>query len=106
MTTTRRRRNPPAKMSQTIRMSSGRVTRTTDVADNRPSQTQTPGALSIRALWLAMITVFSLMAGAAAGVIAGISTHNPYAGILVAGSTFGGTVLLLISMAKFLNAGS
>ncbi|MEU8011806.1 hypothetical protein [Micromonospora parva] len=48
----------------------------------------------------------SLMVGIAAGVITWTGNRNPQASILVGGSTFGGSVLLLLAMAAFLTAGS
>ncbi|SCL26500.1 hypothetical protein GA0070616_3320 [Micromonospora nigra] len=61
---------------------------------------------STRPLWLAVMILVSLMAGVAAGVIAWIGNLTPQAAILVGGSTFGGSVLLLLAMAGFLTAGS
>jgi hypothetical protein len=46
------------------------------------------------------------MVGVAAGVVTWISNHNPYAGILAGGGSFGGTVLLLLAMAAFMTARS
>jgi hypothetical protein len=55
---------------------------------------------------LAVIILGSLMVGVAAGMITWIGSHNPYAAILVGGSTFGGSVMLLLAMAAYLTAGS
>lgn len=60
---------------------------------------------SIRALWLAVIVVLSLLVGVATGVVTWINNRNPYTGILAAGGSFGGTVLLLIAMLAFLTGG-
>ncbi|WP_446212927.1 hypothetical protein [Micromonospora sp. IBSANI012] len=58
---------------------------------------------STRALWLAVIIVFSLMVGAAAGVLIWMSTRDPIRGIFTGAASFAGTVVLLLAMAAFLS---
>ncbi|MEU1249128.1 hypothetical protein [Micromonospora arida] len=57
-----------------------------------------------RPLWLAVIIVFSLMVGAAAGLLTGMSSRDPVAGIFTGAAGFTGTVLLLLAIAAFLTA--
>jgi len=55
-----------------------------------------------RALWIAVIIIFSLMTGGAAGVMRGWKTGDPIAGIFAGAAGFAGTVFLLLAMGAFL----
>jgi len=59
-----------------------------------------------RHLWLAVIIVFSIMVGAAAGLLTGLSARDPVTGILTGAGGFAGTVLLLLAIAAFLTPSS
>ncbi|MER5337843.1 hypothetical protein [Micromonospora sp. NPDC002717] len=51
-----------------------------------------------------MIIIFSLMVGAAAGLLTGMSSKDPVDGILTGAASFTGTVLLLLAIAAFLTS--
>lgn len=57
-----------------------------------------------RPLWLAVIIIFSLMVGSAAGLLTGMSSKDPVDGILTGAASFTGTVLLLLAIAAFLTS--
>lgn len=61
---------------------------------------------STRALWLAVILIFSLMVAAAAALLARAGGDGPAAAVFKGGASFGATVLVLFAIFYFATAGS
>jgi len=59
-----------------------------------------------RPLWLALMTFFSLVVGAAVGLIASAGGDNPFAAVLKGGGSVGATLLVLMAVYHFATAGS
>jgi hypothetical protein len=56
---------------------------------------------STRALWLALMILFSLIVGAAAGLLVWAGGDNPFVAVLTGGGAFGATLLLLLAIFHF-----
>jgi hypothetical protein len=59
-----------------------------------------------RALWLALMTFFSLALGAVAGLLDWAGGSNPFTATLTGGGAFAATLLLLLAVVHFASSGS
>ena len=58
-----------------------------------------------RALWLALMILFALVAGLVAGLLSWAGGDNPFAAVQGGGAAFGGTVLVLFAIFNFATHG-
>ena len=61
---------------------------------------------TVRGLWLAITVLTAALIGVAAGVLAWVGGLNPPTAILSGGATFGGTVLLVLTVLRFAASGT
>ena len=59
-----------------------------------------------RALWLAVMILFSIILGSAAGLLAWLGDDNPFSAVLKGGATCGGALLLLLTIFRFATSGT
>jgi hypothetical protein len=57
----------------------------------------------IRALWLAVAVLAAALIGTAAGVTSWISSRDAAGALLVGGGAFGGTLLLVLTVIRFVS---
>jgi uncharacterized membrane protein len=61
---------------------------------------------STRAIWLALMMVFSFVIGGAAGLLSWAGGDDPAHAVVTGGASFGGTVLVLLALFYFATNGS